>query len=170
MKEIRINAEEVAALMMLHWPTMFPGGKGIGGIIPYGVKNVLKWKNRIGLDNAIKRFKKKMINQKCWNVSELANLAIPVLYYEKAITIQRGKELVLSIYLGKEEYFVTLEFSGNDEYVFAVKDSLDDVNLENFLGKDDKVIFWNRDKKRKTVKEKELTSITEQEIKDFFTN
>ena len=110
-----------------------------------------------------------MINQKCWNVSELANLAIPVLYYEKAITIQRGKELVLSIYLGKEEYFVTLEFSGNDEYVFAVKDSLDDVNLENFLGKDDKVIFWNRDKKRKTVKEKELTSITEQEIKDFFT-
>lgn len=28
--------------MMMYWPAPFPGGKGIGGLLPYGVKKCVE--------------------------------------------------------------------------------------------------------------------------------
>lgn len=57
--EIRLNAEEMVALMLLHWSGSFPLGKGLEIILPYGVKNAMRWITRIGLKIAKKDFKRK---------------------------------------------------------------------------------------------------------------
>lgn len=166
MTNIQLNAEEVAALMMLYWPAPFPGGKGIGGIIPYGVKNVLKWKNGIGLNNAIKRFKKKMTSLNLWDSPELGSIAMPVLYYKKAVTIQKDKTVLKSIYFG-EDLFVVIDYLENDEYLFSFKFSSDEIDLSDVNDTDLKTIYWSRDKKGKEIKDKEIKSINQNEIIEF---
>lgn len=165
--ELKLNAEEIAVLMMLHWPASFPGGKGIGGIIPYGIKNVLKWKNAIGLRNAVKRFEKKMTSLKLWNLPELGSIAMPILFFDKAVTIQRGKVLCKSIYWG-EGLLVMMTYLGNDEYIFSVEDSLDEMDFDDLKGDDLNVILWGRDSKGKEIKVKEIKSCSERDIVEGF--
>lgn len=169
MEKIILSAEEVAVLMMLHWPGPFPGGKGIGGILPYGVKNVLKWKNRIGLDNAVKRFKKKMKENAMWNSPTLGSVAAPVLYFEKAITVEKEKkEIYKSIYWG-EGLFVMIDFREDNEYAFSIMHSIEEYDFYDLKNNDWLITFWERNAKGKKIKSREMIAkLDQQTAQNFF--
>lgn len=170
MRNITLNAEEVAVLMMMYWPAPFPGGKGIGGLLPYGVKNVLKWKNRIGLDRAAKRFETKMKKERLWNSPELGSIAMPVLYYNKGIVVQKDTMLYKSIYFG-EDLFVMIDQLGEDEYVFSMGETIDELACEDFIGKKAKVILLDHNEKGKEITiDKGVVEIEKRFVEDCLLN
>lgn len=113
-----------------------------------------------------KKFQKKVTDSELWDPNELDKIADSVLYYEKAIAIQRGEEPILNIYAGKG-YFVVINFCGNDEYIFSIKDSLDDVIFDDLIGNYLKLIFFGVDKDE-TETFKEMMVFFEREIVENF--
>ena len=55
MLKLKVSAEEVCTICVMGWPGPLPPFQGVQGILPYGVKNAIKWKSRMGLKKLVNR-------------------------------------------------------------------------------------------------------------------
>lgn len=118
------NAEELCAVCILTWPGPLPPFKGVQGILPDGVKNVVKWKSRLGLKKLLKQEISKLEKENLLKTGELIDEMTTILFYKKSISILCDNNYLISFFEAPEGY-VSLKFL-NDA---------NDYEINNFITK-----------------------------------
>lgn len=92
---------------------------------------------------------------------------MPVLYYNKGIVVQKDTMLYKSIYFG-EDLFVMIDQLGEDEYVFSMGETIDELECEDFIGGKAKVILLDHNEKGKEITiDKGVIEIEKRFVEDF---
>lgn len=100
------NAEQFCAVCVLTWPGPLPPFKGVQGILPEGVKNVVKWKSWLGLKKILKQEKNRLVElekEKLLKLEELNDVMLTIHFYTKSISVLCDNNYLISFFEGLEE-------------------------------------------------------------------
>ncbi|RDU23997.1 hypothetical protein [Anaerosacchariphilus polymeriproducens] len=105
-----VNEEEIVMLMIMAYKGMYPSLRGIPSILPFGVNNVLKRKNQIGMDKVAEKVKKKFTSQDLWwGKEKFEKIIMSVAVHKLQIAFKNGEGYLKSFF--QSEYgYAFLEF------------------------------------------------------------
>ena len=147
--KLKFSAEEFCALCILSWPGPLPPFKGVEGVLPYGVKNVVKWKSQLSLKKLLKKEKGKLEQAGLLQNGELVDAMITIHFYQKCISIVQEEQHLISFYEAPEGY-VSLNLSNNEDTYEIKKYETKKEMYNDFeqIGTD----TWNGDYKGSAIK------------------
>lgn len=104
------NEEEMVMLMIMAYGGMTP--RGIQAILPIGVNNALKWKNRIGMDKFANKIEEKFKSKKFWwGNEEFDELIMSIAVHDVQVAFKEGDNYLQSFFQSNFGYAI-LEFKG----------------------------------------------------------
>lgn len=136
-----VNEEEIVMLMIIAYKGMYPSLRGIPSILPFGVNNVLKWKNQIGMDKVAEKVKKKFTSQDLWwGKEEFEKIIMSVAVHKLQIAFKNNKGYLKSFF--QSEYgYAFLEFK--EKGLFEIRVANDKEEWMEELYEFSKAFFEN---------------------------
>lgn len=128
MLKLKVSAEEMCAICVMGWPGPIPPFQGVQGVLPYGVKNVIKWKSRMGLKKLVNRQYEKLKKEKIWGTKEYNGMVMSFLFYNQAYTFAGPQDNFITFYEGTESNFASIGTLDNKEYEIVCY-----ANLEEWI-------------------------------------
>lgn len=114
--ELKVSAEEMCTICVMGWHGPLPPFKGVQGILPYGVKNVIRWKSQIGLNKLIHNQHEKLKKEKIWGTKEFNDMVMAILFYKQAYTFVSSQNNFITFYEGTESNFASICSRDHKEY------------------------------------------------------
>ena len=116
---LKVNAEELCTMCVMAWPGPLPPFQGVQGVLPYGVKNVIKWKSNMGLNKLMRKQHDKLEKEKIWDTIEYNSMFMAILFFKHAYTFEDSSKNFITFYEGIENSFASICLRENDEYEIA---------------------------------------------------
>ena len=113
---IQVNAQEMCTMCVMAWPGPLPPFQGVQGVLPYGVKNAIKWKSALGLNKLIRKQHDKLKNEKIWGAKEYNSMFKAILFFKHAYTFEDSNKNFFTFYEGIETSFASICSRDNNEY------------------------------------------------------
>ena len=114
--QLQVSAQEMCTMCVMAWPGPLPPFKGVQGVLPYGVKNVIKWKSQMGLNKLIHNQHDKLVKQKIWGSKEYNSMFMAILFFKHTYTFEDSNKDFITFYEGIENDFASICSKDNDEY------------------------------------------------------
>ena len=113
---LKVNAQELCTMCVMAWPGPLPPFQGVQGVLPYGVKNVIKWKSALRLDKLIRKQHEKLKKEKIWSKKEYHSMLHGILFFKQAYTFEDSNKNFITFYEGIENTFASIRLKDNGEY------------------------------------------------------
>ena len=113
---LKLNAEEMCVICVMAWPGPLPPFQGVQGVLPYGVKNAIKWKSKLGLKKLIRNQHEKLKKNKIWGKKEFNDMLMSVLFFNQAYSFVDVNKNFVTFYEGTEGNYSSICSKNSDEY------------------------------------------------------
>lgn len=113
---LKLGAEEMCIICVMAWPGPLPPFQGVQGVLPYGVKNAIKWKSKLGLKKLIRNQHEKLKKEKIWGTKEYNDMLMAVLFFNQAYTFVDSNKNFVTFYEGVEGNFASICSRNHNEY------------------------------------------------------